>query len=290
MADFPQFLITGLLIGGIYALVAVGFVIIYKSSSILNFAQGQVVLIGAYLSWFLIDKAGLPIWAGILLTMVAAILLGIAVERFPLRPMVGQSMLSLIMATLGLSLFLQAFVTMFWGNVKAQYPQILPLRSVRIWGMQLSEQHLWAFLICMTIIGLLLLFFRYTKTGLVMRATAQSHPVAQSLGINVNRVIAISLAIAFAVAVVAGIILANIGNLDISLSNIGLAVIAAVFIGGLESIGGAVLGGLLIGVVQIMATRYIGFGSGDVSAYIILAVVLVIRPYGLFGLKKIERV
>ena len=290
MIDFAQFLTTGLLIGSIYALVAVGFVIIFKSSGILNFAQGELLLIGAYLCWFLIDKVGLPMWAGVLGTVGFTVVLAIAVERFPLRPMIGQSMLPLIMVTLGLSLLFRAVVTTLWGNVKTQVPQIMPLRSVEIGSLNLSEQHLWAFLICMAIVVLLLLFFRFTRTGLIMRSTAQSHAVAQSLGMNVNSVIALSLTMAFSIAAVAGILLANILNLDLSLANFGLKVIAVVFVGGVESIGGAVLGGMLIGIVEMLAMVYIGHGIGEVAAYIVLALVLAIRPYGIFGLKRIERV
>jgi len=290
MVLFTQSFATGLMIGGIYAILALGFVVIYKSCKIFNFAQGELLLVGAYVSWACVVQLHLPIWAGILIMLLFAVALGFGIERFPLRPMIGQPPLAIIMVTLGLAILLRSLIIAVWGGVRHPYPEIFPLQPVTIGAITLSQQHIWSFMSCIAFLIMFAIFFRFTNIGLLLRAVAEDHILAKSTGVNVRRFIGLSWAISATVASAGGIFLGSINGVSPALADFGLKAIAAALVGGLESALGAVLGGLLIGVVEILSTTYIGQGVGEVAAFFVLVLALFIRPYGLFGLVKIERV
>jgi len=260
----PQFALTGFLNGGPIALVALGIVLIYKSSEIFNFAYGQQLLIGTMATWWFWSEEGfgLPLWLAIICAMGVSVVLGLLIERLALRPMTGQPLLSIILMTLALSQLLQGLTILVFGAVQRNFPVIfdvsnpykitLPIQYAGNNIVVILRQNLvWSFVIAMLLVLFLWLFFQYTNTGLSMRATAEDHETAQSVGIRINRVFAISWAIAGIIATAAGILVATASGLDLSLAIVVLAAFPAVLLGGLESIPGAVVGGLLIGLAQV---------------------------------------
>jgi branched-chain amino acid transport system permease protein len=311
----PQFAITGFLNGGPIALIALGIVLIFKSSEIFNFAQGQMLLIGTMATWWFWadDGLGLPLWLAIISAMGVSVLLGLLIERLTLRPMTGQPLLSIILMTLALAQLLQGLTILVFGTIQRNFPVIFNVTNPYKISLPftyndnpiiviLKQNLVWSFLVAMICVILLWLFFQYTNTGLAMRATAEDHETAQSVGIRINRVFGISWAIAGVIAAVGGILIATASGLDLSLSIVVLAAFPAVLLGGLESIPGAVVGGLIVGLAQglvALPNNDFIFGpdmaqavrnSAAIVPYIILLIVLVIRPDGLFGQKRIERI
>jgi branched-chain amino acid transport system permease protein len=295
MDFFLQLAINGLVVGSIYALVAMGFVIIYKSTSVLNFAQGEFLLLGAYVSLVLLTRYHVPFYATVLLTLGFAVVLGLAIERLILRPMIGEPVVSVIMVTLGLSSILRAVVQGIWGTDTRPFPEIFPSAPVMIGSVPVSRAYAWSLGCVVVLLVLFSLFFKYSRFGIAMRATAFSQQVALSMGISVRRMFALAWAIAAAVSAIGGILLGAVRTgVDQSLALIGLKVLPVVILGGLDSILGAIVGGLLIGVLENLAGGYLDpvFGGGvkEVAPFVILVSILMIKPYGLFGKVHIERV
>lgn len=291
MVDFAQTVITGSMQGFIYGLVALGFVLIYKASHTFNFAQGEMLLVGALFLWLFTTELHLPIWLALIITLLICFAIGWLLERFPLRPLIGESVVVLIMVTVALSSFFEAIALMIFGRKSIEYfPEFIPRGRVSLGELSLSTGHLWAAGFCLFVVLVFTLFFRRTTNGLRMRATAEGHLVAQSTGINVRMIIAISWAIAATVAAVGGILLGALTSVGMELSSVGLKAIPAALVGGLESIHGAIIAGLIIGIVESLTTMYIGFGLSEIVAYVLLVLVLIIRPHGLFGLETIERI
>ena len=295
MDFFVQLLVNGIVVGSIYALVALGFVIIYKSTSVLNFAQGEFLLLGAYVSLLLLTRYHLPLWATVLLTLGFAVVLGLAIERLILRPMIGEPVVAVIMVTLGLSSILRAIVQGVWGTDTRPFPEIFPSAPLLIGPVPVSR----AYVFCIGCVAVLLVlfsvFFKYSRHGIAMRATAFSQQVALSMGISVRFIFALAWAIAAVVSAIGGILLGAVRTgVDQSLALIGLKVLPVVILGGLDSVGGAIVGGLLIGVLENLAGGYLDpiFGGGvkEVAPFVILVAILMIKPYGLFGKVRIERV
>ncbi|MDY7037108.1 MAG: branched-chain amino acid ABC transporter permease [Thermodesulfobacteriota bacterium] len=288
---FLQNFFSGLLLGGIYILVAVAFVLIYKSSKILNLAQGSIVLVGAYLSYMLIKQFGISPIPAVILTMALCGIIALGLERFILRPMIAQPILSIVMVTIGIDLLFRGTCNMIWGvGGWRVYPEIFSLEPFEIGPIFFSREHVYPFVLSIVLLILLALFFSRTKQGLLMRAIAQGHKVAQSMGIRVPKLLALSWVIASVLSALAGVFLGSIHNVNIPLADIGLKALAAALLGGLESIGGAVVAGMIIGVVEGLAAGYIGHGVREVAPFVVMMLVLTVRPYGLFGLEEIERV
>lgn len=291
MITFFQLLISGLSVGFIYGLIAVGFVLIYKSSKIFNFSQGEMVMFGAFLMWAFLGPLGIHPVLGFILVLAIVGLAGYVLERFPLRPMIGQPILATIMVTMGIAVFLRGLALLLWSeNIGIKFPPIITEKTVSIFNIPLSNVTLGSFFFVSILVLLLSLFFNYSRTGLHMRAAAENHQVAQSMGIRVTQAIAQSWAIAAIVSTVGGFLLGYIRGIDFGLSEIGLIAIAAALVGGLESFKGAILGGVIIGVAQTFTGGYIGYGLKEVVPFILMVFVLIYKPYGLFGLERIERV
>jgi branched-chain amino acid transport system permease protein len=295
MDFFLQLVINGLVVGSIYALVAMGFVIIYKSTSVLNFAQGEFLLLGAYVSLVLLTRYHVPFYATVVLTLAFAVVLGLAIERLILRPMIGEPVVSVIMVTLGLSSILRAVVQGIWGTDTRPFPEIFPSAPVMIGPVPVSRAYAWSFGCVAVLLVLFSLFFKYSRFGVAMRATAFSQQVALSMGIPVRHMFALAWAIAAVVSAIGGILLGAVRTgVDQSLALIGLKVLPVVILGGLDSVLGAIVGGLLIGVLENLAGGYLDpvFGGGvkEVAPFVILVSILMIKPYGLFGKVRIERV
>lgn len=290
MGFFGLLVISGVMNGAIYGLVALGFVLVYKSSSVLNFAQGHMVLLGAYLFWFFMGSLGLNLFVSLVLAMGAGFLVGVLIERLTLRRLIGQPLISLITVTIFLSLVLEGLVSIIWGTYPLQHVTVFPTSPVRIGKIVFTTQSLFAFGLAIVSAVALIVFFRYTRIGLAMRGVADGHQVMQSMGIRVTRILNISWGIAGIAATIGGILLGGALGFQLDLSHIGLLSIPAAFIGGLESPEGAILGGLLIGLSESIISGYIGNAAGVPAAFVILIAVMIFRPYGFFGLERIERV
>ena len=289
---FMQFLLSGLSMGSIYALVALGFVLIYKSTSILNLAQGEFLMVGAYICLSMTLDFKLNFIASFLITMFFSVILGLVVERIVLRPLIGEPIISVIMVTLGLTYILRGAVIMFWGNDIRQF-NVFPEQPIDLWGVKLTHLYLWGIGISLLLLIFFAFFFKYSRTGIFMRAVADHQTAAQSMGISVKRVFAMSWCIAAVVSSIGGILVGNIAGVGVDISYIGLKVLPAVIFGGLDSILGAIIGGLVVGVLEFLSAGYLDPiipAINEVFPFIVLVLVLMIKPYGLFGIEEIERV
>ena len=290
-----QLIINGLVVGSIYSLVALGFVIIYKATKVVNFAQGELLLTGAYVCFSLTVQFHLPFLVSFLVTLGFSVLLGLCIERLVLRPLIGESILSVIMVTIGLSSVLKALVQVFWGTQIRVYPQVLPQDPIFIIGLPVSPVYIAAFILSVLLFAVFSAFFKYSRVGTAMRATAFDQQAAQSMGIGVKNIFALSWCIAAVVSSIGGVILGNINGINSQLGHLGLKVFPAVILGGLDSLLGAALGGLVVGVLENIcdgAARdlfNIG-GFREVAAFFFLVVILMVKPYGLFGTEEIERI
>ena len=300
----PQFAVTGLLAGGPLALTALGLVLVFKSTYIFNFAYGQMLLLGALFTWWFAVERGLPLWLAVILALIMSALLGLVIERLALRPMTGQPLLAIILMTLGLSLVLQGLALVFFGGVQRNFPQIFSaanpykLTTPFIYNGQniiiiLKQNLVWSFVIAILAVLIISAFFKFTRVGLAMRGASEDHELAQSTGLRINRMFALSWAMAGIVATVAGVLLATSSGLDMSLSVFVLYAFPVVLLGGLDSIPGVIVGGLIIGLSQgvVSASKVPLIRSmSEIMPYIVLLLVLLIKPEGLFGQKRIERV
>jgi branched-chain amino acid transport system permease protein len=305
----PQQFATGLLNGGIIAIIALGIVLIYRSSEVFNFAHGQMVMLGAYLTWWFAggtadgtELFNLPLWAAVLLAIVAMGLLGLLIERLALRPMTGQPLLAIILMTLGLGELLQGLAAITFGvEPKSNFPAPfspsdvinVPFPGAFNDAIIIKQALLATFVVALIAAVIFIIYFQYTRTGLAMRATSEDHELARSVGINVPRIFGLSWAIAGIIATVGGVLLATITGVSLSLSIVALVAFPAILLGGLQSFPGAILGGLLVGLSQALVQASsvpVVRSSSEIAPYILLLVVLLIRPEGLFGEKRIERV
>jgi branched-chain amino acid transport system permease protein len=292
MEFFLQLLVNGLSLGFLYALSALGFVMIFKSSSVLNLAHGELLAIGAFMFLVLSAWANLPIVLAFALTLAGTFALGFVVERLFLRPLIGESLIEVIMLTLGLGIMFKGLLLFIFGGDIHDYPKFLPEGlSLQLGAIQIPSVNVASFIIGIVFLILFGFFFKYSSQGIYMRSVADNQPAALSLGVHVRRVFALSWAIAFIVAAMSGIILGIINGINVhELSAIGLKVFPVVILGGLDSIGGAILGGVIIGLLETFTGGYISTSLREVIPYIVLILILMVRPYGLFGLVEIERV
>jgi len=292
MQFFFQILINGLSIGFLYALAALGFVMIFKSSSVLNFAHGELMAVGAFLFLVLTTWAKLPVWLAFILTLAGSFSLGFIIERFFLRPLIGEALIEVIMLTVGLAIMLKGLMLFIFGGDIHSYPDFLPKSLTFQWGaIEIPGVYVATFIIGIIFLGLFGFFFKYSSQGIYMRSVADNQPAAMALGVHVRRVFALSWAIAALVCAMSGIVLGIINGINVhEVSAIGLKVFPVVILGGLDSIGGAILGGLIIGLLETFTGGYISSGLREVIPYIALIIILLIKPYGLFGLVEIERV
>ncbi len=292
MDFFIQLLVNGISIGFLYGLSAMGFVMIYKASSVLNFAHGELLAMGAFLFLALVTWAELPVAAAFVLTLAGTFVFGFVVERLFLRPLIGEPLIEIIMLTVGLAAMFKGALLLLWGGNLYTYPDLLPEFLAWSWGV-VHVPPVYVSAIFMGVVFLLLfgLFFKYSSQGIYMRSVADNQPAALSLGVHVRRVFALSWAIAALVAGISGIILGLINGINVhELSSIGLKVFPVVILGGLDSIGGAIIGGIIIGLLETLTGGYLSPSLRDVIPYIALVAILLVRPYGLFGLVEIERV
>jgi len=294
MEHLLQLLVSGTVTGGIYALIAIGFVVIYKATGVINFAIGELMMLGAFVAWTAMTAARLPFAAALLVAMVAAGLVGAAVERVVLRPLLGQRSISVIMVTIGLSSVFKGLAQILWSGEYRNFPPIFPRRPVVLGSVILPSRQAYPFLIALLAIALLALLFRFTRTGTAMRATASDQATAFSMGIDIRRVFSLSWVLAALTAAVAGIVIGTIGGISPQLGAVGLRIFPVVILGGLDSIGGALVGGVVVGILENLAGGYLdplieGGGVKEVAPFVALVLILMVRPYGLFGTRDVER-
>ncbi len=291
---FLQLTITGLAWGSVYACIALGFVLIFKSTDIFNFAQPELMMFGAYIAFTLITTLKLPFVLGFVCALILMCIIAALLEMMVVRPMVGEPVLAVIMVTLGLANVLRGFTGLLWGYEELQFPSPFPDEPVMVFGAAINQAEIYTIAATAILLVIFFLFFKYSGVGISMRATAEDTRTAFLMGINVKAVFTASWAIASLVATIAGIFLASFTFLEPIMGHAGLKALPAIILGGLDSVHGAIIGGLIIGVTENLAgfylEDYLGSGINEITAYVIVLIVMMIRPYGLFGTKEIERV
>jgi branched-chain amino acid transport system permease protein len=302
MADLIQTLFFGLALGCTYALVALGFTMIYKASGVINFAQGEFLLVGAYLTAAGVVEYQLNFFVALLIALALTVLIGLLFERFILRRMIGRPPFSILMITIGLDILLFQVISARAGALSG-LPAAKPFdiySGINVGGAHFGTPQFVTIGVTTLCVLALVFFFRNTKYGLAMRATALDQEAALAMGINVRTVYALAWGIAAAIAVLGGVLLPlddGSGSVPVSLGQVALRAFPAIILGGIDSVTGAIVGGIVIGLTQQMFTRYddfftpvLGSGVGGVAPYVVMILVLLIRPYGLFGTRKVERV
>ena len=292
MTKLLQLIIIGTALGAIYGLLALGFTLVYKATRVFNFAQGDLMMLGAYiLVSFSVTDFQLSPWIAIPLTLAMSIPVGILFQFLFVRPLIGQPFLPVVMATIGAALIIQAAIQMYWGVIELPYQTVFPSRVFDVEGVRVSSFDLITIAVAAACVALFALFFKLTKIGLQMRAAAENNEAAILSGINVHRVSLVAWGIGTLLAFVAGVILANQqGAVTFSLTGLALLAVPAVVIGGLESIPGAVVGGLIVGILQALIAGYYDPLAQDALVFAALLLMLLVRPTGLFGQKEIVRV
>lgn len=287
---FGEISLAGLAMGGLYALIALGFVIIYKATRVINFAIGEIMMFAAYL--FLAFAGGMELspWIALPLAVLGGSILGGVIEKVMIRPMLGESPIAVVMVTIGIASILVGVVELFWSADPQLLPRFLPREPVFIGPLYLAPKIAYGFLIGAALLILYLLYFRFSRGGVALRATASDQAAAYSMGINVRRVFNLAWVFGSLAASLAGVLVAATGGLSPQFGIIGLSVLVVVIVGGLDSILGALVAGVFIGWLETVAGAYLGGEYRMPATFLVLAVILVIRPYGLFGTHEIERV
>ena len=291
---FFQLFVTGLAWGSVYACIALGFVLIFKATEVFNFAQPELMMVGAYITFTFIVFLKLPFVLGFILAVILMGVIAMVLEMLVIRPLVGEPVLAVIMVTLGLSNVLRGLTGLGWGYEELQFPSPFPTDPIMIFGAAVNQAELYTIGVTAVLLVIFFLFFKYSAAGISMRATAEDTTTAFLMGINVKRVFTASWVIASVVATIAGVFLASFTYLEPIMGFTGLRALPAVVLGGLDSVVGAIIGGLIIGVAENLAgfylEDYLGTGINEIVAFVIVLIVMMIRPYGLFGTKEIERV
>jgi len=294
VAEFLQFLITGISVGMVYALIALGFALIWKSSSVANLALGQIVLVSSWFTYAMLVQAQFPLWLAFPLVILFALALGWVIERFALRPLIAQPILALITVTLGIGYFIEGVVTFIWPWSVDALPRLFPIEVIHIGPAVVSQEYVWVVGICLIVFALLTLFFRYHKMGIAMRATADDQMAVQACGIPVTAVFSRSWMFACVVAAIGGVLISSIGGITHGLVETGLKAFSVVILGGLDSFLGAIIAGPIIGLCESFGggylTPFLWAGVKDIIPFVIIIIVMIIKPYGLFGEVRIERI
>jgi branched-chain amino acid transport system permease protein len=291
---FFSLIVNGVSTGMLYALIALGFVLVYKATEALNFAQGEFVMLSGYIAAALLAAKGMPVIGAIIGTIAIMIGFSFALERVVLRPLLGRPIVAVIMATIGLAAILRGLPPLTFGAETRAVPLPIGDDPLVIGPATVPPIQAIGFVVTLIFLGGFTWFFRKSRTGVALRAVAENQQVAAAMGINVERYFALAWAMAGIASAVSGIVWGNMLGVDVQLALVGLKVFPVVILGGLDSIAGAVVGGLIVGIVESLTSGYIdpyvGGGTKDFAPYLLMIVALMFRPYGLFGKRKIERV
>lgn len=289
--EYFLFLVSsGLVIGATYGLVGMGFAIIYKATGIVNFAQGELLMLTAYIAFSIASSLSLSLVPLMLVTIPIAMVIGIVLERVFIRPMLGEPLFSIVMVTIGLAVILRGVTIMIWGPDPHEFPTGLSADVVHIGPVPFYQVQLYGLATLALLTAAAWAFFRFTRLGIAMRAVAANEGAAMLMGIEVSRIHMIAWAFAAAVAALAGILFASMFKLGPTIWFEGLRSFPAVILGGLDSVLGAALGGLIVGLIENLAQGYLGQGLREIAGFVVIVVILMLRPYGLFGAREIERV
>lgn len=289
MSEFLEYALLGLLSGGVTALVALSFVLIYKGTGVVNFAVGEVMMLGAYLYYAGAVTFGLAPWLAFVIALVVIGVLAMAVERTVLRPLSGQPTVAVMMATIGMASIIHGGVEAVWGGDTYSPPTLLPRTPLTMGEILIPGTVLGNFAVAALLIGGFLAFFRYSRAGIALRATASDPVTAATLGININAAQRLTWVLSGLVGTVAGVLIASSAGLSPLLASAALAVFAAIILGGMDSVLGAIVASLIVGFVEALGAGYLGGKSRDVVPYLVVLIIIVVRPYGLFGTRSIER-
>jgi branched-chain amino acid transport system permease protein len=290
MTEFLQYLVGGLATGSVYGLIALGFVLVFKSTDVFNFAQGDLLMTGAYITVTALVTLNLPLGPAMLFALLVAAVIGLLIQLLIIRKMLGQPLLTVVMVTIALSLVIRGLVVIIYGPEERTLESTLPNDTLTILGVKVSQLDLTIMGVAAVCVALFALFFQRTAIGLQMRATAENPEASALSGVNSGRVFSLAFALGAVLAAIGGILLANRQLVSPHLGEVGLLAFPAAVIGGLTSIPGAVVGGIIIGVVEKLATGYADAAAASVFVYGALLLMLLIRPYGLFGEREIRRV
>jgi branched-chain amino acid transport system permease protein len=294
MADLLQYTVTGITVGMVYSLIAMGFVLIWKSSGVANLALGQLVLLFSWFTYGMLVQAGLPILIGLVIVVAFALLLGWITERFVLRPLIAQPILSLIAVTLGLAYFIEGLCTFIWPWGVDVLPRLFSQEPVHIGTAVVSQEYLWAAGISLLLFAFLSLYFKFSRMGVAMRATADDQMAVQACGIPVTKIFSRSWMFACVMAAIGGILMSSIGGISYGLVETGMKSFSVVILGGLDSFLGAIIAGPIIGLAENLAGGYLTAltwpGVREIIPFIIIIIVMFVKPYGLFGETRIERI
>lgn len=291
---FIQLIVSGLSQGAIYAIIALGFVLIYKSTRILNFAQGDLMMVGSYLWFALVVQCRIPFLLALPIVLILSVLLGAVIEKFVTRPMIGEPIFSVVMITIGMSTVFSGITPIIWGHQTEKIPSPFFEHIWLIKGVLCQSVQVYTVIITIIVFILFFLFFWFSWMGIAMRAAADNQDIALLMGIDVMIVARLSWIIGCVVATIGGILFASMYNIYPSMNFVGIRAFPAAILGGLDSVPGAILGGIFVGLIESFAGGYIDefFGGGikEITAFVILIFLLMIKPYGFFGQKEIERV
>ena len=294
MTELTQFIVTGLAVGMVYALIALGFALIWKSSSVANLALGQLVLVCSWFAYSMLVQAHLPVWLAFPAVVVFGLALGWLIERFALRPLIAQPILSLIAVTLGIAYFISGLVSFIWPLSIGALPKLFPQEPVHIGSAVISQEYIWAAVISLVVFGLLTAFYKYHRMGIAMRAAADDQMAVQACGIPVTSIFSMSWMFACVVAAIGGILISSIGGISNGLVETGLQSFSVVILGGLDSFVGSMVAGPIIGLAKSLGggylTPYLWPGVNDIIPFVIIIIVVLVKPYGLFGEQRIERI
>lgn len=286
---FLEFSVVGLAAGGLLGLIALGFVLIYKGTKVVNFAMGEFMMVGAYLFYSTHVTFALPFAAALALTLAGMALLAALIERAVLRPLSGEPTISVVMATIGLASIMHGGADAIWGGANLSLPQILPRKPVPLGEIMIPGQVFWSCLLAFALIGAFTVYFRFSRSGVAMRAAASDPVTAYAMGIDVRKTSRLTWMFAGVTGAIAGIIVASMTSLSPQLGVVALGVLAVIILGGLDSILGAIVAGLIIGWLESVTVMIFGGKARDVVPYAVVLVILMLRPYGLFGTREIER-
>jgi branched-chain amino acid transport system permease protein len=289
MSEFIEYSLLGLLSGGVTALIALAFVLIYKGTGVVNFAVGEFMMLGAYLYYMGAVTFALAPWIAFVLSLLGIGLLAVVLERAVLRPLSGQPAVSVMMATIGMASIIHGGVEAVWGGDTYSPPTLLPRTPLAMGDILIPGTMLGNFVVAAVLIAAFLVFFRYSKTGIAMRATASDAVTAATLGIDINFAQRLTWVLSGLVGTVAGVLIASSAGLSPLLASAALGVFAAIILGGLDSILGAIVASLLIGWVEALGAGYLGGKSRDILPFALVLAILVVKPYGMFGSRTIER-
>ena len=287
--EFIEYSLVGLLSGGVLALIALSFVVIYKGTRVVNFAVGEVMMLGAYLYYAARVSFGLPALAAIAVSLATIALVSVLIERLVLRPLSGQPVIAVLMATIGISSILHGFVEGVWGGDTLDVPRLLPRMPLSFGDVMIPGAALGNFLLAAALIAAFMAFFRYSRTGVALRATASDPITAATMGIDIRRAQRLTWILSGGVGTVAGVLIATAGGLSPGIAGAALAVFAVIILGGLDSLLGAIVASLVVGWLESVVVGYVGTKARDILPYLVVLAILVVRPYGLFGSRDIER-